>query len=364
MNLLYVAVDPALYTHYLAGKVYPADQYPFLNDINEVPNFTTCNNDNDHAAAKITHAIALKMQNNVVNMNTALINTLLRLIPMAFKILYEQEQMMDPNPVFRQCFDWFIVKYRCTLAEDHKTDHMAMAADWHPSMGFEVLTLRLFHGVTFTSLSGHPITDNDTVNIGVRILNRTGLFAKEYKTWILSGNNSSKTNNFAAFKSFWESSVQIAAFTSVPASQHGYGMDATKQDPESFMNAVSNFGTAYATTQESLRSTAANIASMEGQIQMLCQAIGAGQPPPAIQYQQQHPHHPRGGRGRGQQHGGGGHNGRNYGSGGGNFGGGCSSNRNGGGGYNGSGGSHNSGGGGNGGGYGGSNTGQPDPPPH
>ncbi len=37
MNLLYVAVDPALYTHYLAGKAYPADQYPLSNDVDEVP---------------------------------------------------------------------------------------------------------------------------------------------------------------------------------------------------------------------------------------------------------------------------------------------------------------------------------------
>jgi hypothetical protein len=91
MNLLYVAVDPALDTHYLAGEAYPADQYPFSNDVEKVPNFTTCNNNNNRAAAKITHAIALKMQNNIVNMNTMLIDAFLSLIPTAFKILYKQE---------------------------------------------------------------------------------------------------------------------------------------------------------------------------------------------------------------------------------------------------------------------------------
>ncbi len=161
--------------------------------------------------------------------------------------------------------------------------------------------------------------------------------------------------------SFWENAVQIAAFTSVPASQHGYGMAATEEDTESLTDAVSNFGAAYATTQESLRSTTANIAAMQGQIQMLCQAIGAGQPPPAIQYQQQQPRHPCGGRGRGQQHGGGGHNGGNHGGGGGNLGSGGGSNRNGSGGYNGGGGGHNSGGGSNGGSYGGGNTGNQPP---
>ena len=128
-----------------------------------------------------------------------------------------------------------------------------MAADWHS-------TSHLFRGVTFASLSGHPITDKDTVDIGVRFLNRTGLFAEEYKTWILQGIDANNPSDFAAFKSFWENAVQIAAFTSIPASQHGYGMAATDDDaPASLTDAVSNFGTAYAATQESLRSNTANI---------------------------------------------------------------------------------------------------------
>jgi hypothetical protein len=81
MNLLYVAVDPSLYIHCSAGEVYPHAMYPFSNNVNEVPNFTTCTNNNKCAAAKITQVILLKMQNNITNMNTVFINTLLSLIP-------------------------------------------------------------------------------------------------------------------------------------------------------------------------------------------------------------------------------------------------------------------------------------------
>ena len=306
------------------------------------------------------------MQSDLVNMNAALIDTLLGLILTAFKLLYEQERMMDPNAVFRQCFDWFVIKYRRTSAEDRETNYTAMAANWHPSMGFEVLTSRLFCGVTFASLSDHPITDKDTVDIAVRVLNRTGLFAEEYKTWILRGANPNNAIDFAAIKSFWENAVQIAACTSVPASQHGYGMAATDEDASaSLMDAVSNFGTAYAAAQETLRRNMANIMAIQGQLQMLCQAIGNGQPPPGvINYQQR----PRGGHGRGQQRGGNnggvrGYRGGGYNGGGGNNhgGGGANQNTNGGGGsggYNNSnqnangGGGHNGGGGTNGGGYG------------
>jgi hypothetical protein len=130
MNLLYMAVYPSLYTHYSAGKAYPQDMYPFPDNVDEVlPNFTACTKDNKRAATKKLDAILLKMCNNVVNMNTALINTLLSLIPKAFKLLYEQERMKNPNAVFCQCFDWFKIKYGCTLAEDCKINWMAMAAN-------------------------------------------------------------------------------------------------------------------------------------------------------------------------------------------------------------------------------------------
>jgi hypothetical protein len=221
------------------------------------------------------------MHKDIINMNAMLINTILSLILMAFKLLYEQERMMNPNAVFEQCFNWFIIKYGHTSAEDCKTNWMAIAANWHPSMGFEVLTLHLFCCVTFASLSGHPYTDKDTVDISVRVLNRMGLFPKEYKTWILRGDNARKTNDFISFKTFCENTVQIAAFTAILASQHGYGMAATNNDASAHLltDAVSTFGMAYATTQESLQSNATNILAIKGQLQMLCQAVGTGQPP-------------------------------------------------------------------------------------
>ncbi len=93
--------------------------------------------------------------------------------------------MMDPNAAFRQCFDWLVTKYGRASTKDRETNRTVMATNGHPSMGFEVLTSCLFHGVTFVSLSGHPITDKDTVDIGIRVLNCTGLFAEQYKTRIL-----------------------------------------------------------------------------------------------------------------------------------------------------------------------------------
>jgi hypothetical protein len=61
--------------------------YPFPDNVNEVKKNSACTNNKECTTAKITHAILLKMQNKVVNMNATLINTLLSLILMTFKLL-------------------------------------------------------------------------------------------------------------------------------------------------------------------------------------------------------------------------------------------------------------------------------------
>jgi hypothetical protein len=77
--------------------------------------------------------------------------------------------------------------------------------------------------------------------------------------------------NFATFHSFWENAVNIASFMATSALQHSYGMNTAEDDPTAtyLTNAVSNFGAAYATRQETLRNNNASINAMQGQIQML-----------------------------------------------------------------------------------------------
>ena len=159
-----------------------------------------------------------------------------------------------------------------------------MGLEWHPSQGFELLVMRLFHRATFMNFVKYPIPDADIVNIGIRVLHRTGLFAEEYKAWITRGDDTTNTMDFAAFRTFWESAMNIAAFTATPALQHGYG--ATKDDASttSLTYAVNNFGVAYPATQESLRSNNATISAMQGQLQMLCNMIGKQPPPNMIQF--------------------------------------------------------------------------------
>jgi len=75
-----------------------------------VPDYTGAVDTNARAAIKTTHGMAQKRRNNVVNMNTALIDTFLDLIPVAFRQSYEQIRMENPNSVFGEMFSWFFTK--------------------------------------------------------------------------------------------------------------------------------------------------------------------------------------------------------------------------------------------------------------
>jgi hypothetical protein len=64
----------------------------------------------------------------------------------------------------------------------------------------------------------------------------------------------------------------------VPASQHGYGMAAMDNDVSltSYSKSLANFGAAYVAMQESIKTQATSLASMQGQltnIQQFCMNV-------------------------------------------------------------------------------------------
>jgi hypothetical protein len=110
LNILYVAINPTLYGNCLGGEAYPNVDYPFPPETADLPNYSGCNETKDHANVKVTDGMALKQYNNIINMNPALIDTFLDLVPVAFKQSYVQIRMENPNSVFCKMFAWFVTK--------------------------------------------------------------------------------------------------------------------------------------------------------------------------------------------------------------------------------------------------------------
>jgi hypothetical protein len=95
--------------------------------------------------------------------------------------------------------------------------------------------------------------------------------------------------DFAAFRSFWETAINIGSFTATPALQHGYGMNTIEDNQSAayLTDAVFNFGAACAAMQESLHNKNTSINAMQGKIQTLCNKLG-NQPPASMPQYPQH----------------------------------------------------------------------------
>ena len=122
-------------------------------------------------------------------------------------------------------------------------------------------------------------------------------------------------------KEYWADTIALVNQTAAPASQHGYGMAAMDDDASiaSYSESLTDFGAAYAATQETMKSQATTMAAMQGQltnIQQFFMAVGQ-QPPPNIYApaQQQHTFNNRRNRRNGGGHGDGGTGGSNGGGG-------------------------------------------------
>ncbi len=180
MNLLFCAAPPDVYA-FLTAEAYPAAFAHFLPIVPDVPNYTACTNENKRATVKAMHRIDKKTRVDILTMNTALANVFLEALSLQVRTSFQQWQLCKLNIVFINMIVWFIFHYGKTKAEDFKANRQCMAADWHPTNGFDTLVLCLFTSVAFAGCTNFTMADCNIVDIGLCVIKRCGMYAKEFK---------------------------------------------------------------------------------------------------------------------------------------------------------------------------------------
>jgi hypothetical protein len=143
MNLLFYAAPKDVYP-FLTKEAYPTAFAPFPPMVPDVPDFSTCTEENKRATARATHALAKKTQADIITMNIALADIFLECLSSQVRASFQQQCLREPNLVFIHMFLWFVNHYEKTTSEDCKANRQCMAADWHPFNEFDHLVLRLF----------------------------------------------------------------------------------------------------------------------------------------------------------------------------------------------------------------------------
>ncbi len=201
------------------------------DEVDSIPDFSACNSDNERKTLKAANARDRKTRADIVTMNAALSDVFLTNLPKAIRETYEPICMKQLNTVFLHMFAWFITKYSKTMTEDREENRQQMAANWHPSDGFEPLATRLFMGASFASTARYPMDDRDVIDIGLRVIRRCGMYSKEYKNWIARENESPPIREtIDSFKEYWANAIALVNQTAAPALQHGYSMSAMDDD--------------------------------------------------------------------------------------------------------------------------------------
>jgi hypothetical protein len=314
MNLLFCAA-PKDVNAFLTKDAYPAAFVPFPPTVPDIPDFSTCPDKTKHATACATYALAKKTQANIITMNIALADIFLECLSSQVCASFQQQHLRKPNLIFIDMLLWFVNHYGKITSEDCKANCQHMAADWHPSDGFDHLVLRLFTGAAFTSSPGYPMNDINVVDIGLQVIKCCSMYIKENKQLITRKAIRPRINeDMTSFKEFWSSKIALVNQTAIPASLHGYGM-ATINDNNgcviSYSKSITNFGAAYAATQ-SAKKQGSTIALLQSQVNAMQQYRTAlqHQPPPPIyaqQFQQRTPNNRCGllrctGSGRGREY--------------------------------------------------------------
>jgi hypothetical protein len=221
MNMLFCAAALNLYA-FITNEAYPKTFFPFPKEVENVPDFNNCTDDNQHEMLKSMHNYAKKTRADIVTMNAALSDMFLANLPKLICDSYDPICMGLPNTVFLHVFDWFIKKYGVTTTEEREENQQQIAADWQPTDSFGQLVTRLFLGVLYASAARYPMKELDIINISLRAIKRCGMYAKEYKAWIGIENAGHLENprikqTLDSFKGFWPNAITLVNQTSIPA---------------------------------------------------------------------------------------------------------------------------------------------------
>jgi hypothetical protein len=221
MNMLFCAAVPDLYA-FFTKEAYPKEFFPFPKEVEEVPDFKNCTDDNQRETLMPMHALSKKTRADIITMNAALLDVFLANLPKSIRDGYNPIRMGLPNTVFLHMFDWFIKKYGVTTAEEREENRQRMAANWQPTNGFEHLITQLFLCASYASAARYPMEERDIIDISLRMIKCYGMYPEEYKAWIGIKNAGQLASPrveqmLDSFKGFWSNAITLVNQTSIPA---------------------------------------------------------------------------------------------------------------------------------------------------
>ena len=194
LNFLFLVVPPSVWPVYSNGPRPTNPVHPGTN-----PGYID-GSVIENQMIKDQWAINKKYFEEDQNMNKALTERFLQLVPAAQRQGYKDILVGDPNRRFETTFAYFYDNYGQEDEIEIENNKDKMKADWHPRDGFEVLKQRIKDGMMYAAFANKSISPDDALNMMMVVITRTRLFATQYQEW--HGRDPNEKNLAHAFE-FW-----------------------------------------------------------------------------------------------------------------------------------------------------------------
>jgi hypothetical protein len=113
-------------------------------------------------------------------MSSSLIHRFLSLIQRQYKTAFFNIHIANQKMEFQEGFQWFIDQYGHCSKQDQINNKELMKREWDPIDEFEALVTQIMKGITCADFARAPMSDQDIVEIAVRVITRCRLLAEPY----------------------------------------------------------------------------------------------------------------------------------------------------------------------------------------
>ena len=200
LNFLFLVVPEPIWGVYSSGAYPATPPQPSTNP----PYMNT--NSLQNQVIKDEWSVAKKYFEEDQNMNKALTERFLTLIPNEHSLGYSEILTRDPNRKFVTTSVYFYSEFGQEDKVEIEENKDEMKAPWHPKEGFQVLRQRITDGMLYASFAGKPINNEDSLNMVMVVVTRTRMFPAAYQEW--HSRPANQKTIYDAF-TFWKEKVRI-----------------------------------------------------------------------------------------------------------------------------------------------------------
>ena len=218
----------------------------------QLPTYPPGTNASNRENIKLTWQAHKAENDNIRNMNEALISLFLAAIQPAYKRHLENDLVGVTRQNFWQIFSTFLDKYGRVTPIDREGNLTRMKKQWDASEPIETLFAQINDAHEYSIFAATPLQEHDLLQAAEMLVLRTGQFASEYKDWRALP-DAAKT--WDHFQDWWQQAFNLREETNITASDLNYGANVMNSntnlvgphdDEDTLDGSLTQFGEAFA----------------------------------------------------------------------------------------------------------------------